>query len=58
MRFLAALKIIDINLAKGDTQKALAQINSFKRNFKSGDEKLILKIIRLFIAGVIYAKSY
>ncbi|MBT5955955.1 MAG: tetratricopeptide repeat protein, partial [Candidatus Marinimicrobia bacterium] len=44
IRFLAALRIIDINLAKGNTEKALAQINSFKRNFKKGDEKLILKI--------------
>ena len=44
IRFLAALRIIDINLAKGNTEKALAQINSFKRNFKRGDEKLILKI--------------
>jgi tetratricopeptide (TPR) repeat protein len=44
VRFLAALRIIDINLAKGNTQKALAQINSFKRNFKNGNEKLILKI--------------
>mgnify|MGYP006088268941 FL=1 len=44
IRFLAALRIIDINLAKGNTQKALAQINSFKRNFKKGNEKLILKI--------------
>ena len=44
IRFLAALRIIDINLAKGNTKKALAQINSFKRNFKRGDEKLILKI--------------
>ena len=44
VRFLAALRIIDINLAKGNTQKALAQINSFKRNFKKGNEKLILKI--------------
>ncbi len=44
VRFLAALRIIDINLAKGNTKKALAQVNSFKRNFKKGDEKLILKI--------------
>ena len=44
IRFLAALRIIDINLAKGNTEKALAQINSFKRNFKRGDEKLILNI--------------
>jgi len=44
IRFLAALRIIDINLAKGNTEKALAQINSFKQNFKRGDEKLILKI--------------
>ena len=44
VRFLAALRIIDINLAKGNTQKALAQIISFKRNFKKGNEKLILKI--------------
>ena len=44
VRFLAALRIIDINLAKGNTQKALAQINSFKRNFKNGNEKLIFKI--------------
>ena len=44
IRFLAALRIIDINLAKGNTEKALAQISSFKRNFKRGDEKLILKI--------------
>ena len=44
VRFLAALRIIDINLAKGNTQKALAQIISFKRNFKQGNEKLILKI--------------
>lgn len=44
IRFLAALRIIDINLAKGNTEKALAQINTFKRNFKRGDEKLILKI--------------
>ena len=44
VRFLAALRIIDINLAKGNTQKALAQIISFKRNFIKGNEKLILKI--------------
>ena len=44
IRFLAALRIIDINLGKGNTQKALAQINSFKRNFKKANEKLILKI--------------
>jgi tetratricopeptide (TPR) repeat protein len=44
VRFLAALRIIDINLAKGNMQKALAQVNSFKRNFKKGNEKLILKI--------------
>ena len=44
IRFLAALRIIDINLAKGNTEKALVQINSFKQNFKRGDEKLILKI--------------
>ena len=44
IRFLAALRIIDINLAKGNTEKALAQINSFKQNFKRGDEKLSLKI--------------
>ena len=44
VQFLAALRIIDINLAKGNTKKALAQVNSFKRNFKKGDEKLILKI--------------
>jgi len=44
IRFLAALRIIDINLAKGDTKKALDQIKNFKRNFKRSDEKLILKI--------------
>ena len=44
VRFLAALRIIDIKLAKGNTQKALLQIDSFKRNFKKSDEKLILKI--------------
>jgi len=43
-RFLAALRIIDISLAKGDTKNALDQIKSFKRNFRKGDEKLILKI--------------
>ena len=44
IRFLAALRIIDINLAKGNIEKALSQINSFKQNFIKGDEKLILKI--------------
>ena len=44
IRLLAALRIIDINLAKGNTQKALAQINSFKRNFIKDNEKLILEI--------------
>ena len=55
IRFLAALRIIDINLAKGNTEKALAQINNFKQNFINSDEKLILKIKESqinFYAGV------
>ncbi len=43
-RFSSALNIIDIFIAKGDTQNALKQINSFKNNFKKDNQKLILKI--------------
>ncbi len=44
LRFSAALRIIDIMLAKGDLQKGLTQINLFKENFTPPNKQIILKI--------------